>query len=152
MLFILSCSSEIYFFVFMLLFFVLRSKISMLIQYYFCKNTSLLTGGSLTHETSAGARTGIVPFPDWHRPLPGLASSLARTGIVPCPDWHRPLPGRASADLLRDFGKFLVLFRHHTMPGRSPLKLYNFFNRLVPVRSVQTPAERRLGTMSFYPQ
>ena len=26
---------------------------------YFCKNTSLLTGGSSTHETSADARTGI---------------------------------------------------------------------------------------------
>jgi len=29
---------------------------------YFCKNTSLLTGGSLTHKTSAGARTGIGQF------------------------------------------------------------------------------------------
>jgi len=65
---------------------------------YFCKNTSLLTGGSSTHETSAGARTGIVR----------------------CLDGHRPVPGRASADLLRDYFKFLSLVRHRTMPGRAP--------------------------------
>ena len=33
------------------------------------KNTSLFTGGSLTHKTSAGARTGIVRCPDGHRPI-----------------------------------------------------------------------------------
>jgi len=33
---------------------------------------------------------------------------------------HRPVPERASADLYRDFRKFLALFTHHTMPGREP--------------------------------
>ena len=36
---------------------------------YFCKNTSLLTGGFSTHITSAGARTGIVRCPDVHGPI-----------------------------------------------------------------------------------
>ena len=48
---------------------------------YFCKNMSLLTGGNLTYETSAGARTGIVR----------------------CSDGHRLVPGRVSADLLSFF-------------------------------------------------
>ena len=48
---------------------------------FFCKNTSLLTGGNSTHKTSVGARTGIVRCPDGHRPVPGRASSGARTGI-----------------------------------------------------------------------
>jgi len=65
---------------------------------YICNNESLLTGGSSTHKTSAGARTGIVR----------------------CPNGHRPVPGRASANLLRDFFKFQALVRHCTMPGRSP--------------------------------
>jgi len=34
---------------------------------------------------------------------------------------HRPVPGRASADLYRDFRKFLALFTHRT----SPLKSYD---------------------------
>ena len=36
---------------------------------FFCKNMSLLTDGSLTHKTSAGAPTGIVRCPDGHRPI-----------------------------------------------------------------------------------
>jgi len=47
---------------------------------YFCKYTSLLTGGNSTHKTSAGARTGIVCCPDGHRLLPGRASSGSRKG------------------------------------------------------------------------
>ena len=66
-----------------ILYYVFCLEMKYLYKYnmFFCKNTSLLTGGSSTHKTSAG----------------GL------TGIVRCPDGHRPVPGRASADLLRDF-------------------------------------------------
>ena len=51
---------------------------------------SLLTGGSSTNKTSAGARTGIVR----------------------CPDGPRPLVKR--------FFTFLELVKHRTMPGRAP--------------------------------
>ena len=79
---------------------------------YFCKYTALLTGGNSTHKTSAGARTGIV----W------------------CLDGHRPVPGRATADLLRDFRMLLVLSRHLTVFGRSPLKSHDFnFKQNLPV-------------------
>jgi len=71
---------------------------------FFCKNTSLLIGGSLTHKTSTGARTGIVR----------------------CPDGHCPVPGRASADLLRDFLKFPALVRHRTMPAKLESYDINF--------------------------
>jgi len=58
---------------------------------YFCKNTSLLTGGCSTYITLAGARTGIVRCPDGHRPKRFLkvsgacqTSYDARPGIGVC--------------------------------------------------------------------
>ena len=89
MLIILSCSSEIYYLY--SCFWSLEIKYLCKCNMFFCKNTSLLTGGSLTHETSVCARTGIVRCPDRHRPVSGRASSGARTGIVRCPDGHRPI-------------------------------------------------------------
>ena len=61
---------------------------------------------------------------------------------------HRPVPGRASADLLRDFLMFLALVRQRMMSGRAPYRwnrtiFFLYKNRPVPVRCVQTPAERR---------
>ena len=53
---------------------------------------------------------------------------------------HRPVPGRASADLLRDFRKFLVLFRHRTMPGRAP-----YGARTVAVQIVQFKCLTKIG-------
>ena len=32
---------------------------------------------------------------------------------------HRSVPGPTSVNLLRDFQKFLVLFRHRTMPDQA---------------------------------
>ena len=55
---------------------------------------------------------------------------------------HQLVPGRASADLLKDFRKFLALFKKRTMPGRPPMKSsdLNFKPQL-------SGAQR----MSFYP-
>ena len=58
---------------------------------YYCKNTSLLTGGSSTHKTSSGARTGIVRCPDGHWPI--------------CKE---------------TFLMFLALIRHRMMSGHAP--------------------------------
>jgi len=58
-LIILSWSSNIYF-VFM--YWSLEMEYLCKCNMYFCKNTSLLTGGCSTHITSAGARTGIGRF------------------------------------------------------------------------------------------
>ena len=41
---------------------------------FFCKNTSLLTGGSSTHKTSAGARTGIGGFVKRYLKVPGACN------------------------------------------------------------------------------
>jgi len=67
MFIILSCLIEIYIF----LYYVFGLEVKYLCKYnmFFCKNTSLLTGGCSTHETSSGARTGIVRCPDRHRPI-----------------------------------------------------------------------------------
>jgi len=95
MLIILSCSSEIYY-----LYLSFWSKgMKYLCQYnmVICKNTSLLTGGSSGHKTSAGARTGIVRCPDGHRPIceEFFKSSRRLSDIVRCPAGHRTVPGRA---------------------------------------------------------
>ena len=62
---------------------------------FFCKNTSLLTGGNSTHKTSAGARTGIGRFVKrvlkvpgacqtsyGHFHLPALIAASAHTTVV----------------------------------------------------------------------
>jgi len=66
---------------------------------YLCKcnnvllqNTSLITGGSSTHETSSRVRTGNFRCPDAHRPICPSAcqtSHDARPGTIRCPDGHR---------------------------------------------------------------
>jgi len=33
---------------------------------------------------------------------------------------HRPVPRRASSDMIRNFWKYLALFRHRMMPGQAP--------------------------------
>jgi len=140
-----SCSSEIYIFVFMFLDF--RSDIYLCkCNMYICKNTSLLTGGSLTHKTSAGPRTGIIRFPDG----------------------HRPVPGRASADMLRDYFNVLGACQtsYDVRPGtvRCPVgHRWNgtiiFYTKIV--RCPSDVCKRRPGavrapygarSMSFYPQ
>jgi len=87
MLIILSCSSEIYIFVFMFLVFRSLCKCNM----YICKNTSLLTGGSSTHKTSAGTRTGIVQFVKrFFNVLSACQTSYdVWLGTVRCPVGHR---------------------------------------------------------------
>ena len=67
MLIILSFSSEIYYLY--LCFWSLEMKHICKCNMLFCKNTSLLTGGSSTHKTSAGTWTGIVRCPGGHRPI-----------------------------------------------------------------------------------
>ena len=57
----------------------------------FCKNTALLTGGSSTHKTSAGARTDIGRFVKRFLKVPGACETSydARPGTARCPDGHR---------------------------------------------------------------
>jgi len=95
MLNILSCSSEIFFFIDV--FWSLEVKYIFKCNMYFCKNMSLLIGGSLTHKTSAGDWKAIVRCPTGigrfvkifkflalvrHRTMPGRAPYGARTGKV----------------------------------------------------------------------
>jgi len=86
---ILSCSSEIYYLY--LSFLSKGMKYLCKCNMVFCMNTSLLHGGSSTHKTSAGARTGIVRCPDGHRPICKeiFESSRRLSDIVRCPAGHR---------------------------------------------------------------
>ena len=75
---------------------------------FFCKNTSLLTGGNLTHKTSAGARTGIGRFVKRFLIVPGACQTSydARPGTVRCPGGARPAfahIGRALDDFCLKF-------------------------------------------------
>jgi len=101
---------------------------------YFCKNTSLLTGGCSTHITSAGARTGIVRCLDGHRPIrKEIFESFWRlSDIVRCPAGYR------------------------TVPGRAPLESYdlNFKQKSSGARpmchfTLNDPTKRRTGAVEF---
>ena len=71
MLIIISCSSEIYYLY--LSFWSKGMKYLCKCNMVFCKNTSLLTGGSLTHKTSADLWRDFWKFPALvrHRTMPG---------------------------------------------------------------------------------
>jgi len=71
---------------------------------------------------------------------------------------HWPVPRRASAELLRDFFKFLALVRHRTMPGPAPygartitVELYDLNSKqrssgacLMSAYAVQVPSGHRM--------
>jgi len=118
---------------------------------FFCKNTSLLTGGSLTLKTSTGARTGIVRCPDGHRPICSaiFESSWRVSDIVRCPAGHRTVPGRAPLEsydinikqkssgarpMCENAGR--APSGHRTVPGRCDLTLND-------------PTKRRTGAVEF---
>jgi len=118
---------------------------------YFSKNTSLLIGGSSTHNTSAGARTGIVRCPDEHRSicLEIFESSWRLLDSVRCLTGHRTVPGRSPLELYdlnfkqKSSGARPMCANadrapsgHRTAPGRC-----NF--------TLSDPAKRRTGAVEF---
>jgi len=149
MLIILSCTSEIYYLY--LYFWSLEMKYLRKCNMFFCKNSSLLTGGNSTHKTSAGARTGIVRCPDGHRPicLEIFESSWRLSDIVRCPAGHRTVPGRAPLE------SYDINFKQKSSgarpmcvnAGRAPPG-----HRTVPGRCHFTlidPTKRRTGAVEF---
>jgi len=117
----------------------------------FCKNASLLTSGSSTHKTSAGARTGIVWCPDGHRPICEVIfeSSRRLSDIVRCPAGHRTVPGRAPLESYdinfkqKSSGARPICANacrapsgHRTVPGRCYFTLVD-------------PTKRRTGAVEF---
>ena len=147
MLIILSCSSEIYFFVFM--FMVFRSDISMKMQYVLLQK----------HVFFSPVAVRLIK----HRPVPGRASSGTRTGIgrfvkrfswrlsdiVRCPAGHRTVPGRAP---LESYDKYFKQKSSGARPmcanaGRAPSG-----HRKVPGRchfTLNDPTKRRTGAVEF---
>ena len=122
MLFILSCSSEIY----ILYLCFCSSEVKYLCKCnmysYFFKYTSLVIGGSSTHKTSAGARTGMVRCADGHRPICSeiFESSWRFSDIVRCPSGARTV---AVETVQFKFETKIVRFpsdvcKHRTVPGR----------------------------------
>jgi len=104
------------------------------------KNRSLLTGGSSTHTTSAGARMGIGRFVNiFFNALGACQTSYdVRPGTVRCPVGHRlnrtikllnkNCPMCANADRASS--------GHRTVPGRCHFSLSN-------------PTKRRTGAVEF---
>ena len=74
------------------MFLVFRSEVCRC-NMYFCKNTSLLIGGSSTHKTSAGARTGIGRFVKRFLKVSGAC----QTSFDARPDVRKRRPGSVRA-------------------------------------------------------
>ena len=106
---------------------------------FFCKNTSLLTGGSSTHKTSAGAWTGIVWCPDGHRPICEeiFESSRRLSDIVRCPAGYRTVPGRAP---LTSYG---IKFKQKSLGARPMCSNAGRAMSFYPRWPYQTPYGRR---------
>ena len=149
MLIILSCSSEIYIFVFMLLFLEVINLCNC--NMYICKNTSLLTGGSSTHKTSAGARTGVGRFVKrFFNTISACQTSYdVRPGTVRCPVGHRPMFYESN---LESYDNCFIQKSSGARPmcanaGRAPSG-----HRTVPGRchfTLNDPTKRRTGAVEF---
>ena len=111
-------------------------------QYVLLKNMSLFTGGSSTHKTTTGARTGIVRCPDGHRPIcKEIVESFRHlSDIVRCPTRHCTVPGRTpleSYDIKFKQKCVQMPAGHRTVPGRCHFTLVD-------------PTKRRTGAVEFY--
>jgi len=114
---------------------------------FFCKNTSLLTGGSSTHKTSVDAWTVPGRASDdllrdiWkftalvrHRTMPGRAPYGARTGTVGIVRYKLKNKSSGARPMCANAGR--APSGHRTVPGQCHFILID-------------PTERRTGAVEF---